>query len=327
MASVILFPGQGSQFVGMGKKLLEVQNVKKMFEIANNVFRRDLLKICLEGPAQELSKTINQQPALFLTSLGAVEKLKQDKPEAIENCIATAGFSIGEYAALVFTGAITFEDALQLIKTRAEFMQRSSEAFPTGLMSVFISHKTDLNLAFKAMTEWCQNKLNLNVPVYCGIANYLNSDCRVIGANVEALDFLELNYKEFGIMRVKRLDVSGAFHTKLMNLRKVRPLSPILNEIQINKPLIPCYSNVTGNPYYDDIEIRRLLNDQISKPVKWEQIIHKIYSREKPEDYVEGNDELLGFPDTYECGPGRQLGFLLKSVNNKAFKYYKNIEV
>jgi [acyl-carrier-protein] S-malonyltransferase len=327
MSSVILFPGQGSQFVGMGKKLLDVQNVRKMFEIANHVFRRDLLKICLEGPAQELSKTINQQPAVFLTSLAAVEKLKQDKPEAVENCIATAGFSIGEYASLVFSGAISFEDALQLIKIRAEFMQKASEAFPTGLMSVFITHKTDLNLAFKAMGEWCLNKLHLSVPVYCGIANYLNADCRVIGANVEALDFLELNYKEFGILRVKRLDVSGAFHTKLMNLRKSRPLLPMLDEIQVNQPLIPCYSNVTGDPYNNSYEIKRLLNEQISKPVKWEQIIHKIYSRKKPEDYIEGHDEVLGFPDSYECGPGRQLGYLIKSVNNKAFKFYKNIEV
>lgn len=110
MPSIIIFPGQGSQFVGMGKKLLEVPKVTKMFEIASNVFKFDVLSLCLNGPKPELDKTENCQAAVFVTSMAAVEHLKHTNPNAIKECYATAGFSIGEYASLVLSGAITYED-------------------------------------------------------------------------------------------------------------------------------------------------------------------------------------------------------------------------
>ena len=109
-ASIIVFPGQGSQFVGMGKKLLNVPKVTRMFELANEAFKTDLLSLCLNGPKTELDRTVNCQPAVFVTSLAAVEYLKFKNPKAIENCYATAGFSIGEYASLVLAGALTYED-------------------------------------------------------------------------------------------------------------------------------------------------------------------------------------------------------------------------
>lgn len=115
MPSIIIFPGQGSQFVGMGKKLLEVPKVSRMFEIASNVFKFDLLSMCLNGPKTELDKTINCQAAVFVTSLAAVEYLKQTNPEKIKECYATAGFSIGEYASLVLSGSLTYEDGIQTI--------------------------------------------------------------------------------------------------------------------------------------------------------------------------------------------------------------------
>lgn len=102
--SVILFPGQGAQFVGMGKELLKYPNVQRMYETASDCFGYDLLKLCLEGPIETLSRTVYQQPAIFITSLAALERLKEEQPKAIENCIATAGYSVGEYAALVFAG-------------------------------------------------------------------------------------------------------------------------------------------------------------------------------------------------------------------------------
>lgn len=112
MPSILIFPGQGSQFVGMGKKLLDVPKVSRMFEIASNVLKFDLLSLCLNGPKNELDKTKNCQSAIFVTSLAAVEYLKNTQPDVIKECYATAGFSIGEYASLVLSGAITYEDGI-----------------------------------------------------------------------------------------------------------------------------------------------------------------------------------------------------------------------
>ena len=108
--SVIIFPGQGSQFVGMGKKLLDLPKVSRMFEIANDVLKVNLLSMCLEGPKSELDKTKHCQAAVFVTSLAAVEHLKEKNPNAVSDCYATAGFSVGEYASLVLSGAITYPD-------------------------------------------------------------------------------------------------------------------------------------------------------------------------------------------------------------------------
>lgn len=108
--SIIVFPGQGSQFVGMAQKLLQVPKVNRMFELASHVFKTDLLSLCLNGPKSELDKTVNCQPAVFVTSLAAVEYLKETNQQAVADCYATAGFSIGEYAALVLAGSLTYED-------------------------------------------------------------------------------------------------------------------------------------------------------------------------------------------------------------------------
>jgi [acyl-carrier-protein] S-malonyltransferase len=110
MPSIIVFPGQGSQFVGMGKKMLHLPKVQRMFEIANNIFKQDILKLCLNGPKLDLDKTELCQPAVFVTSMAAIEYLKETQPIVLDECYATAGFSLGEYAALVLAGSITYED-------------------------------------------------------------------------------------------------------------------------------------------------------------------------------------------------------------------------
>ena len=111
--SLLLFPGQGSQFVGMGSKLLDYPNVADMYRLASKILGYDLLDVCLNGPKQKLNKTEYCQPAIMVTSLAAVEKLKNEKPWAIENCVSTAGYSVGEYSALVFAGSLSFEDGMQ----------------------------------------------------------------------------------------------------------------------------------------------------------------------------------------------------------------------
>ena len=110
MPSIIVFPGQGSQFVGMGKRLLNLPKVPRMFELANHVFKYDILKLCLSGPKLELDRTELCQPAVFVTSMAAIEHLKETQPIVLEECYATAGFSLGEYASLVLAGSITYED-------------------------------------------------------------------------------------------------------------------------------------------------------------------------------------------------------------------------
>ncbi|RNA18312.1 malonyl- -acyl carrier mitochondrial [Brachionus plicatilis] len=347
MPSIIIFPGQGSQFIGMGKKLLDVPKVSRMFEIASNVFKFDLLSLCLNGPKNDLDKTRICQPAIFVTSLAAVEYLKHTQPDIVKECYATAGFSIGEYASLVLSGAVTYEDALKLIKVRSEAMQEASQAVSSGLMSVFVNRDSKLNSGMLAARKWCREKLKIEEPIECQIANYLFSKCKVIGGNTEALDFLELNKKEFGINKVKRLAVSGAFHTKLMKSAEEK-FNKEIDKIVIKTPVIKFYSNYDANLCMNPKKIRFNLVRQIANPVKWEQILNTLYydenlptsDNEKTENLIYldrlGNQlnsekkfqskERL-YPNIYECGPVAQTGPILKAINFKAFSFYKHIDV
>ncbi|XP_074644663.1 malonyl-CoA-acyl carrier protein transacylase, mitochondrial-like [Tubulanus polymorphus] len=312
--SILLFPGQGSQFVGMGKKLLQYPNVKKLYELSSEILGYDLLNLCLNGPKEKLDKTEFCQPAVFVTSLAALEKLRDDLPSVIDKCVATAGFSVGEYAALVFSGMLEFEDALNIVKLRGEQMQAASEAVAGGMMSVFCGAETQVGYACQVATEYCKKKRNIENPV-CRIANYLCPEAKVVAGNIEALEFIKANAKIFGIRRMKMLPVSGAFHTDLM-IDVKQPLKSALNNIQINKPLISVHNNVTAKRANQKSLVHHLVS-QVYKPVKWEQTMHVLYSR----------DQGQSFPSTYELGPGKQLGTILRQINSKAFRTYKSVEV
>ncbi|XP_077982967.1 malonyl-CoA-acyl carrier protein transacylase, mitochondrial-like [Glandiceps talaboti] len=313
--SIVLFPGQGAQFVGMGDKLLGYPNVKEIYQASSEILGYDILKLCLEGPKEELDKTIHCQPAVFVTSMAGLQKLQHDNPWAIENCAAAAGFSVGEFAALVFAGVIKFEDALRLVKVRAEAMQRASEAVPSGMISVMGRPQTRFKFVCAEAKHYCEKVVGMSKPV-CNIANYLFPDGRVIAGNIEALQFISDNAKEFYLRNVKRLPVSGAFHTSLM-----QPAQPAFSKAAMNitfdKPAIQVHANVSGKPYRNQHSILKLLTEQIAKPVMWEQTMHYIYEREQG----------LAFPHSFEIGPGKQLGSLLSRVNAKARKSYSNIEV
>ncbi|MED6274985.1 hypothetical protein CHARACLAT_021818 [Characodon lateralis] len=179
--SVLLFPGQGSQFVGMGRGLTKYPNVKEMFSAAQKILGYDLLSLCLEGPEEELLKTVHCQPAVFVTSLAAVEKLQHENPKAIETCVAAAGFSVGEFAALVFAGAMTFSEALYAVKVRAEAMQEASELVPSGMLSVIGRPQAQYKYACLQAKEHCKS-LGIQEPV-CSVANYLFPDGRVIAGH------------------------------------------------------------------------------------------------------------------------------------------------
>ncbi|XP_050295768.1 probable malonyl-CoA-acyl carrier protein transacylase, mitochondrial [Anthonomus grandis grandis] len=312
-SSILLFPGQGSQYVGMAKDLLKFPMAKDLFDLSSYILKYDLLKLCLEGPKAKLDETRYSQPAIMVSSLAAIERLKEERPNAISVCVGTAGFSIGEITALVFAGAIEFEKGLKLVQIRAEAMQLASEKYKGGMLTIFYGPDSKVGYACKQAKEWAVDKGD-PIPE-CKISNYLYPHCKVVAGSESAIDFLEKNYKEYAIRRVKRLPVSGAFHSHLMQMA-VEPFRKALNKIDIRDPLVPVYSNVNGKKYSNAEHIRRLLPKQIVKPVKWEQIIHTVYER-KQDDY---------FPNTFECGPGQSLKTILKQVNAKAWDHCHSIE-
>lgn len=312
--SVLLFPGQGSQFVGMGRGLLRYPNVKDMFNVAHKILGYDLLSLCLEGPKGELMKTVHCQPAVFVTSLAAVERLNHENPKAIETCVAAAGFSVGEFAALVFSGAMNYAEALYAVKVRAEAMQKASELVPSGMLSVMGRPQAQYKLACVQAKEHCSS-LGIKAPV-CSVANYLFPDGRVIAGHQQALDFLQQNSRRLQFVRSKPLPVSGAFHTELME-SATEPLREVLRQVEVRRPEINVYSNVDGKRYMNASHVRRQLVKQLVSPVKWEQTLHEIYER------TQGTK----FPHTYEVGPGKQLGAMLQKCNRKAFTTYTHVDV
>ena len=158
-------------------------------------------------------------------------------------------------------------------------MKVACESQESGLMTAFVGSKSKLDLARYAAKKWCIEKLKLPEPVVCETANYLNSQCKVIGGTKQALDFIELNYKAFGINRVKRLAVSGAFHTSLMQLCE-EPLENALKNVLVKKPRIKFYSNVSAESTWNEKRIKQNLVKQLSWPVKWEQILNSFYFNE-----------------------------------------------
>ncbi|XP_046391347.1 probable malonyl-CoA-acyl carrier protein transacylase, mitochondrial [Ischnura elegans] len=304
--SLILFPGQGAQSVGMGKELLKFPIVKELFDCAGEILGFDLKKLCLEGPKEELDKTEYCQPAILVCSLAALEKLKEERPSAVENCVATAGFSVGEIAALVFSGSLAFENAVNLVKVRAKAMQLASDLVDGGMMTVMYGPDSNIGYACLKARQWCEEK-GIEKPE-CRVANYLYPHCKVIAGNIQALQYIEENARALKLKRVKRLPVSGAFHTELMR-PAVEPFQVALRKAKVSDPIISVHSNVDGKRYKNAKHILMQLPKQIYKPVKWEQTLHILYERPDGEH----------FPKTYECGPGSSLKTILKMVNAKAW--------
>ncbi|XP_075299591.1 malonyl-CoA-acyl carrier protein transacylase, mitochondrial [Opisthocomus hoazin] len=311
--TVLLFPGQGSQWVGMGRGLLRYPAVRDMYRLAERVLGYDLLSLCLEGPRGELDRTRHCQPAVFVASLAAAEKLNHQRPEVVESCVAAAGYSVGEFAALVFAGALGFAEALYAVKVRAEAMQKASEAVPSGMLSVVGRREANYKFACLEARKHCQ-ALGIEDPV-CEISNYLFPDGRVIAGHLQALEFLQENARKYYFTRTQMLPVSGAFHTRLME-PATEPLAEVLKSVEIQKPLVCVYSNVDGKKYMHSKHIQKQLVKQVVSPVMWEQTMHSVYERKQG----------IEFPYTYEVGPGKQLGAVLKKCNLKAWKQYNHVD-
>ena len=306
--SVLLFPGQGAQFVGMGKKLLNTPSVKELYDEASQVLNYDLLKLCLEGPRSTLDETQYCQAATVVTSLAAVEVLYRRSPEHVENVMAVAGFSVGEITAAIFTGAISFGEGINLVKVRGEAMQAASDLEQSGMMTVFIGANSELGFGCRAAAEWARQNQGIAAPV-CQVANHLCSTAKVVGGHVAALQFLEQNKADFNIRKTTRLPVSGAFHTPLME-PAVEPFRLALSNTKLRNPRVPIYSNYDNTVVTTARQIKKCLPRQIVSAVKWESSMASLFLS-RPHDIL---------PSVFECGPGRSLSSVLDKINGKAAK-------
>jgi len=288
----ILFPGQGAQTVGMGRQIAaEFPRARELFEQAGQILGYDLAKKCFEGPAEELNTTQISQPAIFVTSLAALEMLKANSPDVVEACSLTAGLSLGEYTALVFAGAFTFEDGLRVVQRRAEAMQAASTATRSGMVSLLLLDRQQVETICSQAAEVGLVK----------IANYLCPGNLVVSGNTAACERVAALAEQAGGKSVP-LAVAGAFHTKIMQPADWR-LAQALLPVRIQTPRIPVYSNVDAKPHEKPQEIRQILVRQVVSPVLWEDSMRNMLA--------------AGADQFYEVGPGKVLRGLLKRIDRK----------
>lgn len=279
-----LFPGQGSQFVGMGKDIYEnFLQAKTIFDEANEVLGIDLEKICFEGPLEELRKTNNTQPAILTHSVAMLRCLE------LEPDIA-AGHSLGEYSAYVSSSSISFADALRIVRQRGELMYEAGVRKPGTMAAI-------LGLKHEIVEEICKDASSFGIVV---AANY-NSPYQVtISGEILAVEKACELAKAAGAKSTVKLDVSGAFHSPLMESAYLG-LKETLEKVNIDDAKFPVVANVNAQPIIKSNEIRNFLIMQLLSPVRWESSIMKM--RE------------MGVSLFIEVGPGKVLSGLIKKMD------------
>ena len=278
-----VFPGQGAQFVGMGKSIYDSQpEIKALFEKANEILGFRITDLMFEGTDEDLRQTKVTQPAIFLHSVLLAKSLGDDfKPEM------TAGHSLGEFSALVAAGAISFEDGLKLVYRRALAMQKACEAEPSTMAAI-------LGLEDAVVEQVLENVSEVVVA-----ANYNSPGQLVISGSIEGINIACEKLKEAGAKRALPLKVGGAFHSPLMNPAK-EDLAEAINSTQFNAPICPVYQNVTAKPTTDPELIKSNLIAQLTAPVKWTQIVQNMAAD--------------GLTQCVELGPGNVLQGLVKKI-------------
>jgi len=277
----------------MGQQLAEsLPEARALFDTAGEILGYDLAKVCFEGPSEDLDSTVHSQPALFVTSLAALESLRKESPDVVDSCEACAGLSLGEYTAMVFAGVMEFEDALRVVQRRGRAMQAASDAVPSGMVCL-------LGLKPEQVEEVVAEAREDDI---LQIANFLcPGNIVVSGANEACERAAELALKA-GAMKTMPLAVAGAFHTQIM-APAVEELTAALSDVSMSAPKLPVISNVDAKPHNDPEEIRQLLIKQVVSPVRWEDSMRYLVD--------DGVDQF------YEIGPGRVLRGLLKRVARK----------
>ncbi|ADY53422.1 (Acyl-carrier-protein) S-malonyltransferase [Pseudopedobacter saltans DSM 12145] len=279
-----VFPGQGAQFIGMGKDLYESSDeAKALFEKANEILGFRITDIMFSGTDEELKQTKVTQPAIFLHSVILAKVLGSDfKPDMV------AGHSLGEFSALVAAGALSFEDGLKLVAKRANAMQKACEIQPSTMAAV-------LGLDDFTVEDICQRVSDVVVP-----ANYNCPGQLVISGTIAGIDKACELLLAAGAKRALKLNVGGAFHSPLMESAKVE-LEAAIVATEIKEPICPIYQNIDAKPYTDVQSIKDNLIAQLTGSVKWTQTVQKML-----ED---------GATSFIEVGPGNVLQGLVKKVN------------
>lgn len=284
MSKAYVFPGQGAQFVGMGKELYENSSLaKELFEQANNILGFRITDIMFSGTDEELKQTKVTQPAIFLHSVILAKVLGEDfKPEMV------AGHSLGELSALVANGTLNFEDGLKLVSQRAMAMQKACEAEPSTMAAI-------LGLEDEVIEDICASIDGVVVA-----ANYNSPNQLVISGSVAAVEQACEKLTAAGAKRALKLPVGGAFHSPLMEPARAE-LAAAIEATTFSAPSCPVYQNVTATAVSDPIEIQKNLVAQLTAPVKWTQIMHAMIAD--------------GCTSVTEVGPGNVLQGLFKKVD------------
>ncbi|MDQ1003761.1 [acyl-carrier-protein] S-malonyltransferase [Neobacillus niacini] len=289
-----VFPGQGSQTVGMGQQLAEqYPEVMQYFNKADEKLSTELSKLIFEGPQEELTKTVNTQPALLTTSLAILERFNKAaiKPDYV------AGHSLGEYTALVAAGALTFEDGVYAVRKRGEFMEG---AVPNGEGSMAAILGLDREPLSNVIAEISES----GFPV--SLANLNCPGQIVISGSRKGVELASAKAKEAGAKRAIPLEVSGPFHSSLMK-PAAGQLREVLNGIDMKDAQIPVIANVSANPMTKAEEIKENLIEQLYSPVLWEDSVVKMIDS--------GVDTFI------EIGPGKVLSGLIKKINRSVKTY------
>jgi len=281
-----MFPGQGSQIVGMGEEIYNnFSSVKTLYENANNVLDKDLLSLMFEGPKEKLTETENAQPALLLSSIAIHSLLIEEDIQPL----MTVGHSLGEYSALVAAGALALDDALPLVHTRGQLMEK---AFPKGqgtMAAVLGLSQSEIQVVLNDISEEIVDLANINCPGQI-----------VISGSVKGIDLATEKLKAKGARRVLPLNVSGPFHSRLMKSAN-EEFAAYLDDVKINNASIPVYVNVTATPETDKDNIKESLVKQLYSPVRFEESIGNML-QENIDAFV-------------EVGTGKVLSGLVKKIN------------